>query len=190
MTTMLVNYWSLQEQIRHNLVAEQELNRHNVATEGISGRQISLGYAELGEAMRHNKVMEQRVEYQNAADATRSISSVASTLGTFGYFKDNSNNDTNNQGGKGGRYTAESSGGKYLTPNPVPDGSGGTEYLNQNTNATGVGKSADTVKDLAELFPTTDQQLYNRGESFSLFDIVKNAFGLPSTLVGSAIPIF
>lgn len=76
MTTLLVNYWNLQEQIRHNKVTEGETLRHNVAQESIGSSNVALGYANLAEAVRHNKVLEQRVDYQNQADALRSSSDV------------------------------------------------------------------------------------------------------------------
>lgn len=161
MTTMLVNYWSLQEQIRHNLAAEQELSRHNVATENLTGRQISLGYAQLGEDMRHNKVLEQRVEYQNAADATRAMSNVTSALSTFGYFKDDDGNS---------------------------NGSGGSK--NTSTKRADVGSTSTAPGDLKDtLGPAPDPQLFGE-KSYGLLDIVKGAFGLPTTGYGLIVPSF
>lgn len=72
MTQILVNYWGLQEQARHNQVYESETNRHNLATEQLQAMQIAveqqkvnvqqgqlqLGYAQLQETTRHNKAYE------------------------------------------------------------------------------------------------------------------------------------
>lgn len=171
MTSMLVNYWSLQEQIRHNLVAEKELNRHNVASEQISGNQVSLGYAQLGEAMRHNKIMEQRVDYQNAADATRSMSSVMSSLGTIGYFKDKDNNT--GQGGTGGKYLAESKGGKYLT----------------GKKDTVKGQSAPSFFETMT-YDYLHDYFGDEQKSLTLTDVLKNAFALPVNGLPFAVPGF
>ena len=76
MTTILVNYWTLQEQIRHNMLTEAEATRHNVEQEKINRANVGVLNAQLQEQIRHNQVLEQRVDYQNASDMLRSSSDV------------------------------------------------------------------------------------------------------------------
>lgn len=51
---------------RHNFVTENETMRHNVATERVQASQVALGWSQLSESTRHNKMME-GVQKQQAA---------------------------------------------------------------------------------------------------------------------------
>lgn len=59
MLQVQVNYWDLQEKIRHD-----------VAIEGYNSAQIALGYANLGETTRHNQVTE-AIGWGNLSELTR-----------------------------------------------------------------------------------------------------------------------
>lgn len=65
MTGNQIAYWKYAEDVRHNAEAESqnrqnlaEVARHNLATEGLTARQISLGYAQLAETKRANTARE------------------------------------------------------------------------------------------------------------------------------------
>lgn len=65
MTGNQIAYWKYAEDVRHNAEAESqgrtnlaEAKRHNLATEGLQARQISLGYAQLAETKRANQARE------------------------------------------------------------------------------------------------------------------------------------
>lgn len=65
MTGNQIAYWNYAENRRRNLEAESlgranlaELGRHNLATEGLTSRQIALGYGQLAETRRANQARE------------------------------------------------------------------------------------------------------------------------------------
>lgn len=65
MTGNQIAYWRYAEDVRHNAEAESqgrqnlaEVARHNLATEGLTSRQIGLGYAQLAETKRANTARE------------------------------------------------------------------------------------------------------------------------------------
>lgn len=65
MTGNQIAYWKYAEDVRHNAETESqgrqnlsEIARHNLATEGLTARQIGLGYAQLAETKRANTARE------------------------------------------------------------------------------------------------------------------------------------
>lgn len=65
MTGNQIAYWKYAEDVRHNAEMESqgrmnlsEVARHNLATEGLTSRQIGLGYAQLAETKRANTARE------------------------------------------------------------------------------------------------------------------------------------
>lgn len=171
MTAILVNYWNLQEQKRHNLAFEQETARHNVSTENIQSAQVSLGYAQLNEDMRHNKVMEQRVTYQNIADLSRSASQI---MPMIIMNKDNSGGPSSGNGSRT-RSSTEGYTGRYL-----------------RNNASAVkGRNTATIRSDG----STDGQptLFPENKGTTLTDLTKSLittpFGMPMGM-GTMVPIF
>lgn len=77
MTGNQIAYWKYAEDVRHNAESESqgrtnlaEVKRHNLATEGLQARQISLGYAQLAETKRANTARE-LLQSKELAETTR-----------------------------------------------------------------------------------------------------------------------
>lgn len=77
MTGNQIAYWKYAEDVRHNAEAESqgrtnlaEVKRHNLASEGLQARQISLGYAQLAETKRANTARE-LLQSKELAETTR-----------------------------------------------------------------------------------------------------------------------
>lgn len=73
MTGNQIAYWNYAETRRRNLEAESlgratlaEQGRHNLATEGLTSRQIALGYGQLAETRRANQARELLQSQANA----------------------------------------------------------------------------------------------------------------------------
>ena len=182
MTAILVNYWNLQEQKRHNLAYEQETVRHNMSTENIQSAQVSLGYAQLNEDMRHNKVMEQRVMYQNIADLARSASQV---MPMFIKNKDNSGSSGSDKGTRS-KASTEGYAGKYLKDQIGYEG----KYQKENVPAA---KRKNTATISSESYPVGQLARYPDSKGSTLTDLAKllitSPFGMPMGM-GAMVPIF
>lgn len=182
MTAILVNYWNLQEQKRHNLAYEQETVRHNMSTENIQSAQVSLGYAQLNEDVRHNKVMEQRVMYQNIADLSKSASQV------MPMFIKNKNDSGNSGSGKGTKSMASTEGyaGKYLKEQIGYEG----KYQTENVPAV---KRKNTATISSEGYSGGQPTLFPNSRGSTLTDLAKSfittPFGMPMG-IGTMVPIF
>lgn len=80
MTGNQIAYWNYAENRRHNLEAESlgranlsEQGRHNLATEGLTSRQIALGYGQLAETRRANQARELLQSQANAEIARSNL---------------------------------------------------------------------------------------------------------------------
>jgi hypothetical protein len=84
MTTNQIAYWNLQETMRSNKAREDETNRHNLASEGLTSTELGIKRDTLTENSRHNVQSEEDSRRNTDVTAIGRIFSGTGTKGVSG----------------------------------------------------------------------------------------------------------